>query len=373
MLNLRHLIPLAAGFAFVVLFVLASWKPDAAGAQVTPLTYPQIITALNTSLPNAAFQTKEQLIEFLIKDVRRRKVDRPLTDDREADLRQAGATDELIEAIRANSPSVKPTPKPLPTRTRTPTPSPTPESRPREFRNAIGMEFVLIPRGSFMMGNDRSPNEGPEHRVNINYEFYLGKFEVTQEQWQEVMGSPHAGMKGLDSAFFGDDLPVVRLSWNDARAFISRLNRLDTKYTYRLPSEAEWEYAERAGTQTRFYWGDDPDFGMLCKYANVKDYSRCPDGYRRTAPPKTYLPNEFGLYNMTGNVWEWCEDVWAPNYNNVPADGSPNLTYGDIGMRAQRGGSWADDPQKLSSAARGGDLPTDRNDEDGFRLVAIYK
>jgi formylglycine-generating enzyme required for sulfatase activity len=207
--------------------------------------------------------------------------------------------------------------------------------------------------------------------VNINYEFYLGKFEVTQAQWKAVMGSVHSGMKGLDSEFFGNDLPVVRISWDDAKTFVDRLNSMDDRYTYRLPSEAEWEYAARAGTQTRFYWGDDPDFTSLCKYANVKDYSGCPDGYKRTAPIKTYLPNAFGLYDMTGNVWEWCEDIWQLGYREVPTDGSPNLTVGDSSKRAQRGGSWADHPRDTRLATRGGDLPSDRNDEDGFRLVAI--
>ncbi|HKX83450.1 MAG TPA: hypothetical protein VJL58_04445, partial [Pyrinomonadaceae bacterium] len=153
------------------------WRSQSS-AQVTPLTYPQIITALNTAIPNDAFKTKSQLINFLITDIKRRKVDRPLTDDREADLRQAGATNELIEVIRANSPSSRPTPTPVPTRTprpsptpsRTPDPVPTPTSFPRQIRNSIGMEFVLIQPGSFLMGSPeseegRSPNEGPQHRV----------------------------------------------------------------------------------------------------------------------------------------------------------------------------------------------------------------
>lgn len=384
MRHLRKFFLPAVGGALIIGFCFAARQSNTIGAQVTPLTYPQIITALNTTLPNNAFKTKEQLIAFLIADIRRRKVDRPLTQDREDDLRQAGATDELIQVIRANSPSVRPSPTPAPTRTRTPTPTPTPkptqtpQTRPKQIKNTIGMEFVLIPAGTFLMGSretesGRLPNEGPQHRVSIDYEFYLGKYEVTQAQWQSVMGSPHAGMKGLDPDFFGGDLPVVRLSWNDAKAFINKLNAMDTRYTYRLPSEAEWEYAARAGTQTRFYWGDDPGFTSLCKYANVKDYSRCPDGYKRTAPIKTYLPNDFGLYNMTGNVWEWCEDIWQPTYHNAGTDGSPNLTVGDTGMHAQRGGSWADNPEAVRTAVRGGDLPSDRNDEDGFRLVAVVK
>lgn len=372
----KFILPVVGGFLLVG-FCFDAWRPHSS-AQVTPLTYPQIITALNTAIPNDAFKTKAQLINFLIADIRRRKVDKPLTGDRESDLRQAGATDQLIEVIRANSPSLRPTPSPTPAPTRTPRPTPTPMTFPREMRNAIGMEFVVIPRGSFLMGSpetekDRNPNEGPERSVRINYGFYMGKYEVTQGQWTAVMGGAHEGMSGLDPGFFGNDLPVVRISWNDAQAFINRLNTLDKVYEYRLPSEAEWEYAARAGSTTRFYWGDDPDLTSLCKYANARDYSECPDGYKRTAPPQAYRPNAFGLFNMTGNVWEWCLDIWNESYQNTPTDGSPNLSVGDQRRRVQRGGSWADNPRSVRSAVRGGDLPTDRNDEDGFRLVARPK
>jgi formylglycine-generating enzyme required for sulfatase activity len=374
MLHSRKFILPIIGVFLLFGFCFDAWLSHAS-AQVTPLTYPQIITALNTAIPNDAFKTKAQLITFLIGDIRRRKVDKPLTDDREADLRQAGATNELIEVIRANSPSSRPTPSPTPVSTRTPrpTPTPTPSTLPKQIRNAIGMEFVLIPPGSFIMGSpesekDRKADEGPQHRVNINYGFYMGKYEVTQGQWKAVIGRAHPGMNGLDPEFVGDDLPVVRISWNDAKMFVETLNSQDRTYMYRLPSEAEWEYTARAGTKTRFYWGDDPKFSALCKYANVKDYSDCPDGYKRTAPVRSYAPNAFGLYNMTGNVWEWCIDIWQDNYQNTPTDGAPNVTAG--AKRVQRGGSWADDPRNVRSAVRGGDLPTDRNDEDGFRLVA---
>jgi formylglycine-generating enzyme required for sulfatase activity len=174
----------------------------------------------------------------------------------------------------------------------------------------------------------------------------------------------------LDDRFKeNDNQPVVRISWSDAKDFITRLNDKNDGYRYRLPSEAEWEYAARAGTQTRFYWGDDLNFASLCRYANVKDYSDCKDNYYRTAPVGRYLPNAFGLYDMTGNAWEWCEDIWQDNYENLPTDGSANLAIGNSSMRVQRGGSWADAPKYTRTAARGGDNPTDRNDEDGFRLV----
>jgi formylglycine-generating enzyme required for sulfatase activity len=378
MRHFRKFILPSVGGLLLLGFCSVAWLSHTASAQISPLTYPQIITALNTPVPNDAFKTKAQLIAFLIADVRKRKVDKPLTDDREDDLRQAGATDELIEVIRANSPASRPTPTPVPTRTppRTPTPTPGTRTLPKQIRNSIGMEFVLIPPGAFVMGSskgerDRNADEGPQHPVSIKYGFYMGKFEVTQGQWKAVMGRPHAGMNGLDPEFIGDDLPVVRISWNDAKMFVDELNSKDSVLMYRLPSEAEWEYTARAGTKTRFFWGDDPKFRMLCKYANVKDFSDCPDGSKRTAHVRSYAPNAFGLHNMTGNVWEWCLDIYQDSYQNTPTDGAPNLTAG--AKRVQRGASWADEAKNARVAVRGGDLPTDRNDEDGFRLVAAPK
>jgi formylglycine-generating enzyme required for sulfatase activity len=179
---------------------LSIWQTPVAHTQNDPLTYPEIITALNTKLPNQSFKNKTELINWLIIQIKQRKVDKPLTADREDDLRQAGATSQLIETIRANSPSSAtptPTPKLTPTPKTTPTPKPTPTPtstrKPKEIKNSNGMEFVLIPSGSFMMGapdaeKDRVRSETPQHRVNINYEFYLGKYEVTLAQWKAVMG-----------------------------------------------------------------------------------------------------------------------------------------------------------------------------------------
>ena len=382
----RRFLLISIGFILIFGLFYAAREARFAAAQTKPLTYPEIITALNSRLPNRVFRNKTQLINFLINDIKKRKVDKPLTRDREDDLRQAGATEQLIQTIRTNSPPVPPptaTPTALPTPVptpRTPTPTPTPTPKPRQLGNSIGMEFALIPPGSFMMGSpdserDRSRSEGPLRRVTINYDFYIGRHEVTIGQWRAVAGDLPDGMKvNLDAKFKeNDDQPVVRVSWNDARDFIAQLNARNDGFTYRLPSEAEWEYAARARSQSRFFWGDDPDFSLLCKYANVKNYSGCLDGYQRTAPVGSYLPNGFGLYDVSGNVWEWCEDIWQDGYNNLPTDGSANLTTGDARRRVQRGGSWADSQKNTRSASRGGELPTDRNDEDGFRLVAVPK
>jgi formylglycine-generating enzyme required for sulfatase activity len=309
-------------------------------------------------------------------------MDKPLTRDREDDLRQAGATDELIRVIRENSPQSDSPPTPTPTATPPPTPSPTPAStpRPKQIKNSIGMEFVLIPPGSFTMGSpytekDRRETEGPPRRVTINRDFYLGKYEVTIGQWRAVMGDLPEGMKSRLSDDFkaSDNQPVVRISWSDAKTFIAKLNSLDRQFAYRLPSEAEWEYAARAGSQTRFYWGDDPDYGSICRYANIGDFSDCPDNFEHSAPVGRFSPNAFGLYDMTGNVWEWCEDIWQDSLEGLPVDGSANLSLGDSGKRVLRGASWADYPKNSRVAVRDFDDPNDRNDEDGLRLVARSK
>lgn len=367
---------------FIILFLTFSvfsltniWQT--AQTQTEPVALGEILYFLK--LPNS---TLEQRNKLLIEQVKKRGVTFPLTPEIEKELRDAGASNALIEIIRQKGPTPTPTPKtPTPTPTpKTPTPTPTPKPGPKQMKNSVGMEFVLIPAGSFMMGShsnekDRNPDEGPPRRVTIAYEFYLGKYEVTIGEWKSVMGDLPEGMKkNLDSKFMESDRqPVVRISWNDTQEFIARLNAKNDGYKYRLPSEAEWEYAARAGTQTRFYWGDDLNFSLLCKYANVKDFSDCPDNYPRNAPVGTYLPNSLGLYDMTGNVWEWCEDIWQNNYEYLPTDGSANLAVGDSGKRVRRGGSWADNPKYTRAAARNYDTPTDRNDEDGFRLVAVAK
>ena len=387
MRHFRRVFSFSALSLLTLALCLSVWQTPTAPTQNAPLTYPEIVTALNTKLPNQSFKNKTELINWLIIQIKQRKVDKPLTKDREEDLRQAGATEALINAIRANSPPIStptPTPKPTPTIKPTPTPktTPTPTStrKSKEIKNSIGMEFVLVPSGSFMMGaseneKDGNQTERPQHRVSFDYDFYVGKYEVTIGEWKKIMGDLPEGMKtNLDAKFKeNDSQPVVRISWNDAKDFIARLNAKNDAYKYRLPSEAEWEYAARAGTQTRFYWGDDLKFTSLCQYANVKDYSDCKDNYVRTAPVGKYAPNAFGLYDMTGNVWEWCEDIWNESYNNLPSDGSANLAIGDSNRRVQRGGSWADAPKFTRIAARGADAPTDRNDEDGFRIIAEFR
>jgi len=245
--------------------------------------------------------------------------------------------------------------KPLPAHTVTPpmahTPevtqtvsqTPTPAANQKEtITNTIGMEFVLIPAGEFEMGSPsdeagRYSDEGPVHHVNIEKAFYMGKYEVTQKQWREIMGSNPSNFKG-------DDLPVETVSWNDVQEFIKKLNEKEGTDKYRLPSEAEWEYACRAGTTTGYSFGDDES--KLGDYAWY--YENSGD---KTHPVGQKKPNQWGLYDMHGNVWEWVLDKWHSDYDGVPTDGSA-WESGDGADRVSRGGCWRDGVGRCRSASR---------------------
>jgi formylglycine-generating enzyme required for sulfatase activity len=221
-------------------------------------------------------------------------------------------------------------------------------------------EMVAIPAGTFLMGTKSDPfssnpphaNEQPQHSVSIR-PFALGKVEVTQEQWYAVMGT-------MPSRFKGRTLPVEQVSWVDAQTFVQKLSAKTGKI-YRLPTEAEWEYAARAGSQTNYFFGGDQT--QLGRYAWFTSNSR-----NSTQPVGEKLPNAFGLYDMLGNVWEWTEDCWNENYNSAPTDGSA-WTRGDCSQRVVRGGSWFNNPQVLRAADRTIFTTTFRMDHIGFRVA----
>jgi formylglycine-generating enzyme required for sulfatase activity len=225
--------------------------------------------------------------------------------------------------------------------------------------NTIGMEFVLIAAGEFDMGSPpdeegRHTDEGPVHHVNIGKTFYMGRYEVTQQQWREIMDyNP--------SYFKGDDLPVEQVSWYDMQEFIKKLNEKEGTNKYRLPSEAEWEYACRAGTATRYSFGDDKS--KLGDYGWHHDNSGS-----KTHPVGQKKPNSWGLYDMHGNVWEWVLDSWHDNYNGAPADGSA-WESGDGARRVVRSGSWGDSARVCRSAFRTHGVPHFRDFYGGFRLL----
>jgi len=231
-------------------------------------------------------------------------------------------------------------------------------------------EMVVIPAGKFEMGsNNDEPNEKPLHSVTISRNFAVGKTEVTQRQWRAVMGSRPSV---FDSC--GDDCPIENVSWNDAQDYIKKLNS-QTGKEYRLPTEAEWEYACRAGGQQEYCGGDH--VGSVAWY---KDNSG-----NKTHPVATQEPNAFGLYDMSGNVWEWVEDTYQAGYSYArsmssfiwssdpgsfvyaPTDGS--AWQGDGSQHVLRGGSWQYVPRFVRSASRFGSMPEDRSGEFGFRLA----
>lgn len=206
----------------------------------------------------------------------------------------------------------------------------------------------------------RSVVEGPQHEVAISKPFAVGKFTVTFAEWDACVqggGCP----KAADSDWGRDNRPVINVSWDDANAYVTWLTRLSGK-PYRLLSEAEWEYAARAGTKTKYWWGDDIGEGN----ANC---SGCKSlWHEQTAPVGSFKPNAFGLYDMHGNVWQWVEDCWHKNHDGAPNDGSAWIT-GDCSLRVVRGGSWYNLPQYLRAAYRFGDDPGYRLNNFGFRLA----
>ncbi len=298
--------------------------------------------------------------------------------------------------------------------------------------NTLGMKFVLVPAGEFLMGSDDSPqalaeayprydparflqlaDEAPVHRVRITHAFYLGQHEVTVGQFRRFLQAsgyvPESvadgsggygynpaydpGTSARGDAFEGrdpryswrdpgfpqsDDHPVVNVTWNDAAALAAWLSRTEG-YRYRLPTEAEWEYACRAGTRTRYSSGNDPQ--SLLQVANVFDADAAVnwprwqqfalpghDGFAFTAPVGSFAPNAFGLYDMQGNVWEWVADRYADDYYaHSPVADPPGPSAG--GLRVRRGGSWHTWPLYARCAFRNWNTPDTRYTLLGIRLL----
>ncbi len=229
----------------------------------------------------------------------------------------------------------------------------------QDLGNGVTLEMVAIPGGTFLMGSpesepERSDNERPQHTVTLQ-PFFMGTFPVTQAQWQVVAGFPKVKiyLKPDPSYFKGANRPVEQVSWCTAVEFCARLSR-KTGREYRLPSEAEWEYACRAGTTTPFYFGEtiNPD---LANYDGNYIYASGSKGiYRQqTTEVGSFSANAFGLYDMHGNVWEWCADQWHDSYNGAPTDGRVWLSDNDNNSRMLRGGSWDSYPWYCRSAFRG--------------------
>ena len=226
---------------------------------------------------------------------------------------------------------------------------------PLEVRFNDAVDMVQIPPGSFTMGSDKSSDEKPPHTVYIR-SFLMGRTEVTQKQWLNVMGSNPSRF-----AACGPECPVENISWDNVQQFISKLNQ-KTGQNYRLPSEAEWEYAARAGTTTDWSFGNDES-----KLGNYAWDARNSGGKTQAVGQK--LPNAFGLYDMHGNVWDWTQDCWHETYAGAPTDGNAWTTGCTANGRVLRGGSWVSVPAGLRSANRNWGSPDIRDFINGFRLA----
>src|ERR1043165_401756 len=235
----------------------------------------------------------------------------------------------------------------------------TPPSPGTVVKNSTGMEFAYVPAGSFQMGTEKgdiSGTELPVHQVTLARGFYMGRYEVTQAQWQKVMGVNPSSFLSKDC---GENCPVNSVSWNDVQEFIKKLNALNDGYQYRLPSEAEWEYACRAGTTGEFAG----DLNSMAWYEKNSEDKLHPVGQKQ--------PNAWGLYDMYGNVNEWAMDYSHENYNGAPTDGSAWLSGGDSNKRVWRGGDYREADAFSSSGSRNWS-PADSDDyRHGVRVVAV--
>jgi formylglycine-generating enzyme required for sulfatase activity len=228
---------------------------------------------------------------------------------------------------------------------------------PKTYTNSLGIKFVWIPPGSFMMGSPKEEKERSQdetqHKVTLTKGFYMGVYTVTQEQWQDVMGNNPSQFKGKKN------LPVERVSWDNCQEFIKKLREKDKdKKAYRLPTEAEWEYACRAGTTTPFHFGET----ISTDQANYRKKGI----YRaKTTPVGTFPANAWGLHDMHGNLWQWCQD-WHGDYPKNDATDPKGAEKGQD--RVLRGGSWFDTPDHCRSACRARLEPATRDYYYGFRL-----
>jgi formylglycine-generating enzyme required for sulfatase activity len=227
------------------------------------------------------------------------------------------------------------------------------------WKPLTNLEMVKVPEGCFQMGcgelDDQCfSSEKPIHNVCL-VSAEIGKYEITQSQWKKIMGYNPSFFK-KDGAF-----PIENVSWNDIKNFIRRLNRISDK-NFRLPTEAEWEYAARAGTETAFSFGDE-----ISKLGEYAWYSGNSEGKTHLVGQKE--PNAWGLYDMHGNVWEWVEDDWHDNYDGAPSDGGAWIDDPRGAFRVFRGGSWHLDARNCRSATRDFDGPGLRFNGVGFRLA----
>jgi len=234
--------------------------------------------------------------------------------------------------------------------------------------------IISLPGGTFMMGapdaeEGRDDSEGPQHEVAVQT-FAIGQHEVTFDEWDVCVTDGGCSYNPKDRGWDRSSRPVIDVSWQDAQQYVDWLKDRTGEH-YRLPTEAEWEYAARAGTRTPFSTGATISTDQA-NYDGDHTYGSGSKGEFRgqTTPVGTFDANPWGLYDMHGNVWEWVEDCWSDSYEAAPKDGSA-WTRGDCRLRVLRGGSWGIDPQDLRSAGRSRLIASSRNDFSGFRVARM--
>ena len=227
--------------------------------------------------------------------------------------------------------------------------------------------MTVIPAGSFMMGSPDSEkghdkDESPQHKVTFKVPLAVAIHDVTFDQYDACVAAG-ACTNASEAGWGRDNRPVINVSWQDAQDYAAWLSSM-TGQTYRLLTEAEWEYAARAGSTKAYFWGDEIGQGN----ANCRSCGSEWD-YKQTSPVGSFKPNAFGLYDMAGNVFQWVQDCYAASYENAPNDGT-FLANGDCKFRVVRGGSWSNSPGNLRAASRDWSAPGDRYCSLGFRVVS---
>jgi formylglycine-generating enzyme required for sulfatase activity len=236
---------------------------------------------------------------------------------------------------------------------------------PKTLTNSLGMKFVWIPPGSFMMGSPKTEtlrqDDETQHKVTLTKGFYMGVYTVTQEQWQEIMGNNPSKFKGEKN------LPVENVSWDDCQEFIKKLREKDKdKKVYRLPTEAEWEYACRAGTTTPFWCGETISTDQANYNGHAYGKGKKGELRKRTTPVGSFPANAFGLHDTHGNVWQWCQDWYGGDYPKDEVVDPKGPKQGQ--SRVLRGGSWWYPPATCRSASRFRTEPGNRLSYYSFRL-----
>jgi formylglycine-generating enzyme required for sulfatase activity len=280
-------------------------------------------------------------------------------------------------------------------------PQGTTNGAPKSIRKETGIELVWIPQGSFTMGSTDAEiqaafeesrglfpqyaklewftGEKPRHQVTIREGFYMAKYEVTQGQWRAVMGTTvqqqmaKAGPTWTLVGEQGDNYPMVFVSWHEAQEFVEKLNAMNDGYHYRLPTEAEWEYAARAGTTTAFAFGDSLSSEQANFNGNHPYFDKDKGRPRAAATPVGSLqPNAWGLYDMHGNVYEWCDDSYHDSYEGAPTDGSAWISGGSD-QKVIRSGAYGSNAANVRSAVRHSFTPGTRTGTLGFRVAAVAR